>query len=78
MIFSGIDDIVVSYVTGVVEEVASVEGEEVDSAGVMDVMSAYIPAFNTVPEVALTAWVIDMANAINAEKNKGIYNFFYI
>lgn len=67
---SGIDDIVVSYVSGVLEEVA-VDGEEVDSAGMKDVMAAYVPEFDAIPEDAITSWVINMVHVINQEKNKG-------
>lgn len=70
VIFSGIDDIVVSYVSGVLEEVA-VDGEEVDSAGMKDVMAAYVPEFDVIPEDAITSWVMNMVHVINQEKNKG-------
>nr|XP_053656978.1 CUE domain-containing protein 2-like [Cherax quadricarinatus] len=67
---SGIDEIVVSYVSGVLEEVAGDE-EEVDSAGMKDVMAAYVPEFDAIPEDAITSWVINMVHVINQEKNKG-------
>ncbi|XP_068218646.1 CUE domain-containing protein 2-A isoform X1 [Palaemon carinicauda] len=66
---SGIDDIVVSYVSGVLEEVAMDE-EEVDSAGMKDVITAYVPDFDAIPEDVVTTWVIGMVNEINEEKKK--------
>ncbi|XP_042209639.1 CUE domain-containing protein 2-A-like [Homarus americanus] len=66
---SGIDEIVVSYVSGVLEEVA-VDDEEVDSAGMKDVMAAYVPEFDAIPEDAITSWVINMVHVINQEKSK--------
>ncbi|KAK7081041.1 hypothetical protein SK128_002029, partial [Halocaridina rubra] len=72
-----IDDIVVSYVSGVLEEVA-IDEEEVDSAGMKDVISAYVPEFDAIPEDAVTAWVMDMVQGINEEKKKGnkLYTVF--
>lgn len=66
---SGIDDIVVSYVSGVLEEVAADE-EEVDSAGMKDVITAYVPEFDVIPEDVVTTWVMDMVQGINEEKKK--------
>ncbi|XP_063593802.1 CUE domain-containing protein 2-A-like [Penaeus indicus] len=66
---SGIDEIVISYVTGVLEEVAA-DAEEVDSASMKDVISAYVPAFDVISEDILTAWVLDMVQGINEEKEK--------
>lgn len=68
-ICSGIDEIVVSYVSGVLEEVA-VDEEEVDSAGMKDVMAAYVPEFDAIPEDAITTWVMDMVHVISQEKSK--------
>ncbi|XP_037791637.1 CUE domain-containing protein 2-A-like [Penaeus monodon] len=66
---SGIDEIVISYVTGVLEEVAA-DAEEVDSASMKDVISAYVPAFDAISEDILTEWVLDMVQGINEEKEK--------
>ncbi|KAG0713904.1 CUE domain-containing protein 2 [Chionoecetes opilio] len=66
---SGIDEIVVSYVTGVLEEVAQ-DQEEVDAGGMKDVMAAYVPEFETLSEEAVTAWVMGMVRAINEQKDK--------
>lgn len=67
---SGIDDIVVSYVSGVLEEVAE-DQEEMDAAGMKDVMVAYVPEFDGVPEDAVTTWVLTMVHAINKQKSEG-------
>ncbi|XP_076059944.1 CUE domain-containing protein 2-A-like isoform X2 [Oratosquilla oratoria] len=66
---SGIDEIVVSYVTGVIEEVVGGD-EEMDAAGMKDVMTAYVPDFEAVPETAVHSWVFDMVHKIQEEKNK--------
>lgn len=60
----------ISYVTGVLEEVAA-DAEEVDSASMKDVISAYVPAFDVISEDIVTAWVLDMVQGINEEKEKG-------
>lgn len=67
---SGIDDIVVSYVSGVLEEVAE-DQEEMDAAGMKDVIVAYVPEFDGVPEDAVTTWVLTMVHAINKQKSEG-------
>lgn len=67
---SSIDEIVVSYVSGVLEEVAH-DQEEVDAAGMKDVMAAYVPEFETLSEEAVTAWVVGMVHSINQQKDKG-------
>lgn len=67
---SSIDEIVVSYVSGVLEEVA-LDQEEVDAAGMKDVMAAYVPEFETLSEEAVTAWVVGMVHAINEQRDKG-------
>ncbi|KAK3882200.1 hypothetical protein Pcinc_013419 [Petrolisthes cinctipes] len=66
---SGIDDIVVSYVSGVLEEVAE-DQEEMDAAGMKDVMVAYVPEFDGVPEDAVTSWVLTMVHTINKQKSE--------
>lgn len=73
---SSIDEIVVSYVSGVLEEVA-LDQEEVDAAGMKDVMAAYVPEFETLSEEAVTAWVLGMVHSINQQKDKGGYCSIY-
>ena len=59
-----------SYVSGVLEEVAQ-DQEEVDAASMKDVMAAYVPEFETLSEEAVTAWVMGMVDNINEQKDKG-------
>ncbi|RXG55315.1 CUE domain-containing protein 2-A [Armadillidium vulgare] len=65
-----IDDVVVSYVCGVVEEVATGDEEEIDSVEMKDVMSAYIPAFEEISENEVKTWVKLMVKKVLEEKNK--------
>lgn len=69
---SGIDEIVISYIFGVVEEVAA--DDDFDSEGMKDFMTAYIPDFEVVPDEAVSTWVFDMVKKLNDEKNKGKSN----
>ncbi|XP_076061590.1 CUE domain-containing protein 2-like [Oratosquilla oratoria] len=59
---SGIDEIVINYVTGVIEEVGG--NEKMDAASMKDVMTAYVPGFEAVPESAVHTWMIDMVHKI--------------
>lgn len=61
----------VSYVCGVVEEVATGDEEEIDSVEMKDVMSAYIPAFEEISENEVKTWVKLMVKKVLEEKNKG-------
>lgn len=56
--------------SGVLEEVA-LDQEEVDAAGMKDVMAAYVPEFETLSEEAVTSWVLGMVHSINEQKDKG-------
>lgn len=69
---SGIDEIVISYIFGVVEEVAA--DDDFDSEGMKDVMTAYIPDFEAVPDDAVSTWVYDMVKKLKDEKEKAKSN----
>ena len=59
----------VSYVVGVVED--AVAGEPVDVEGVRELVAAYEPGFNNVPELDLEEWATTIVLAVKQRKEKG-------
>ena len=66
-----LDDCVLNYVVGLVEEV--VEGEEVDSdalASVRELVEGYVPAFGAVPDDRLNDWFCGAVTQIQDHKHQ--------
>lgn len=79
LICSCIDEVVVSYVCGVVEDIATGDEETVDAVEMKDVMSAYIPAFEKIPENEVESWVKLLVQRALDEKNiKGLNKILFI
>ncbi|XP_018018030.1 CUE domain-containing protein 2 [Hyalella azteca] len=66
---SGLDDIVVNYVLGVVED--EVAGEPADVEGVKQLVEAYEPSFSDVPDHEIGEWIINTGKALKQRRNKG-------
>lgn len=60
----------VSYVVGVVED--AVAGEPIDMEGVKELVTAYEPNFNRVPDQELDQWVASTVLAVKEQKDKGV------
>ena len=62
---------VVSYVCGVVEEIAAGADEDINATEIKDVMCAYIPLLESVSENKMQSWVRQMVNKAIEFKAKG-------
>nr|XP_054774450.1 CUE domain-containing protein 2-A-like [Lytechinus pictus] len=63
-----IDDIVLSYMLGVLEDLDSDDGFEVE--GFVEMMQAYIPGFEDVSSDTICEWVFKLANELSESKEK--------
>ncbi|KAF2365822.1 Ubiquitin system component Cue [Trinorchestia longiramus] len=66
---SGLDDIVVNYVLGVVED--GVAGEPADIEGVKQLVEAYEPNFSDVPDQDIEEWIINTGKTLKQRRDKG-------
>eukprot|EP00057_Strongylocentrotus_purpuratus_P001202 XP_001196471.1 PREDICTED: CUE domain-containing protein 2-B [Strongylocentrotus purpuratus] len=64
----GIDDIVLSYMLGVFEDLGSDDGFEVE--GFVEMMQAYIPGFEDVSSDTICEWVFELADELSKSKER--------
>lgn len=72
---SSIDDIVLSYVVSILEELGSQSPEEAfDVDQFTEMMSAYLPKFVEINSAIICQWMVDLAARISQGKDKGMRN----
>ncbi|XP_072165652.1 CUE domain-containing protein 2-A-like [Diadema setosum] len=64
----GIDEIVLSYMLGVLEDLGSDDGFEVESF--VEMMQAYIPGFEAVSSEKICDWIFKLADDVTHQKEK--------
>jgi hypothetical protein len=70
---SSIDEIVLSYVVSILEDLgteASVE-EAFDVEGFCEMMAAYFPEFSTIHHAAVCQWMFELEATLSQKKGKG-------
>ena len=74
--FSAIDDIVLGYVVGIVEdltatEVADKDESALDLESVVEMLTAYIPEAQDIPEKEVMLWMFNIAEQLQNLSKKG-------
>lgn len=67
---SDIDDIIISYVESVLEDLES--ESDLDVEALVETLSAYVPqSQDVIPEEAITSWIFQLAKELRNKETKG-------
>ncbi|CAH1800069.1 unnamed protein product [Owenia fusiformis] len=70
---SSIDEIVLSYMVGILEELGDANGtmDNFDVEDFTEMMTAYLPGFEGIDSVAVCSWMFELSNTLSTEHEKG-------
>ena len=67
--YSDIDDIIVSYVESILEDLES--ESDLDLESLVETLTAYLPQSQDIPEEAITEWIFNLAKDLRNKESKG-------